>query len=58
MTIDSHDVHLKWMQDPGYADGFQKAQARLERACQMAQARARSGLNQERLAHAVGTTQT
>lgn len=58
MIIDSHDVHLKWMQDPEYAEEFQDAQARLELACQMAQARARSGLNQEQLAQAVGTTQT
>jgi transcriptional regulator with XRE-family HTH domain len=58
MTIPASAVHARWMESPEYAKVYEEAGPRMELAFQMAEARARAGLNQEQLAVALGTTQT
>lgn len=58
MTIPASAVHARWMESPDYAEAYEEAGPRMELAFQLAEARARAGLNQEQLAQAIGTTQT
>lgn len=58
MTIPARAVHARWMESPDYAKAYEDAGPRMELAFQLAEARARAGLNQEQLAEAIGTTQT
>ncbi len=58
MGIPAATVHAQWMENPEYAKAYEEAGPRMELAFQLAEARARAGLNQEQLAEAIGTSQT